>query len=198
MNIEFGRNLIKKREFSEALDFFLKIKDNEKDKARVYFFLGLIYSELNNYKKSIENYEKCLELKPNSVQAIFNLAVEKQNIGKIHEAKSLYLKILDIDKKNIRIYFALYSLDPNFINTDYYKFVEGIEQNNKLDKYEKSLIYFLKSKKAKLIKNKKKEIKYLEEFHKYCFDQNKQTNEQLNFITQISSIFYMIKYHLKF
>ena len=191
MNIEFGRNLIKKREFSEALDFFLKIKDNEKDKARVYFFLGLIYSELNNYKKSIENYEKCLELKPNSVQAIFNLAVEKQNIGKIHEAKSLYLKILDIDKKNIRIYFALYSLDPNFINTDYYKFVEGIEQNNKLDKYEKSLIYFLKSKKEKLIKNKKKEIKYLEEFHKYCFDQNKQTNEQSQFYyTNIINLLY--------
>ena len=81
MNIEIGRNLIKKREFIQALNFFLRLEKKEKDKTRIYFFLGLIYSELNNYKKSIENYKKCLKLQPGLPQAMFNLAIEKQNIG---------------------------------------------------------------------------------------------------------------------
>ena len=155
MNIEIGRNLIKKRDFINALNFFLKLEKKEKNKTRIYFFLGLIYSELNNYKKSIENYKKCLNLQPELPQAMFNLAIEKQNIGKVQEAKSIYLKILEKNKFNIRIYFALYSLNPDFISNEYYDVIDEIEKSKKLNLNERSLLCYLKSKNQKKRKTKR-------------------------------------------
>ena len=178
MNIEIGRNLIKKRDFIQALNFFLRLEKKEKDKTRIYFFLGLIYSELNNYKKSIENYKKCLNLQPELPQAMFNLAIEKQNIGKVQEAKSIYLEILEKNKFNIRIYFALYSLNPDFISNEYYDVIDEIEKSNKLNLNERSLLCYLKSKNQKKKKNKEKEIFYLRNFHKFCYNDSKIFNEQ--------------------
>ena len=42
----------------------------------------------------------------------------KQFAGKLKEAQEIYLKILGINKFNIRAYYGLYMLDTNFINND--------------------------------------------------------------------------------
>ena len=53
MDIKIGQKFVKQKEFTKALDFFLKISDKKKNNSTVNFYLGLIYSELNDFKKSV-------------------------------------------------------------------------------------------------------------------------------------------------
>ena len=63
MNFSTGQKLIAQKEFGKALNVFLNLKDKNDD---IYFYLGLIYFELNNFKKSIHYYNKFL--KKNRIQ----------------------------------------------------------------------------------------------------------------------------------
>ena len=54
MNIKIGQKLVKQKEFAKALDFFLNLSNLKKNNSTINFYLGLIYSELNDYKKSIK------------------------------------------------------------------------------------------------------------------------------------------------
>ena len=181
MDIETGQKLVKHKEFARALDIFLNLLNKEKNNPKINFYLGLIYSELQDFKKSISYYEECLKLNPKSINALFNLATVKQNIGKIDQAKKIYLKLIDINKFGIRPYVGLYMLNPEYITHDHYKNILKIDQNLKISMYEKSLIAFILSKQEKKKKNLKKEIEHLENFHKLCFNSNYKYNLQSEF-----------------
>ena len=73
----------------------------------------------------------------------------KQFAGKLKEAQEIYLKVLGINKFNIRAYYGLYMLDTNFINNDIFQNLIKIKNYNKLNLYDKELINFLLSKKEK-------------------------------------------------
>ena len=116
MNIKIGQKLIKQKEFAKALDFFLNLPDETKNNSTINFYLGLIYSELNDYKKSIKYYKKSLKDEPKSFYTLYNLAIVKHNIGEINQAKEIYLQLIEIDKLKIRPYLGLYMLNSKFIN----------------------------------------------------------------------------------
>ena len=181
MDIKIGQKLVKQKEFVKALDFFLNLSNTEKKNPTVSFYLGLIYSELNDSRKSIIYYEKCLETDPKSFYTLYNLAIVKQNIGKINEAKKIYLKLIKIDKLKIRPYLGLYMLDQKFITNIHFENILEIKKSSNLTIYEKSLVEFILSKKEKRKNNLKKEIEYLENFHKLCFNSNRQYNLQSEF-----------------
>ena len=181
MNIEIGQKFVKQKEFAKALDFFLNLSNNKKDNSIINFYLGLIYSELNEFKKSIEYYEKSLKEDPKSFYTLYNLAIVKHNIGEIDQAKKIYLKLIEIDKDKIRPYLGLYMLNPKFINNTHYENILEIEKKKDITIYEKSLIAFILSKKEKKNKNYKKEIEYLDNFHNLCFKSNYQYNIQSEF-----------------
>ena len=87
MDILIGEKLIKQKEFGKALNIFTKLeKKNIKDK-RVFFYLGIIYFELNNIHKSIRYYDKYLKEDPNSIITLHRLAAAKQSIGELEAAK---------------------------------------------------------------------------------------------------------------
>tara|TARA_Y100000590_G_scaffold437331_1_gene558858 strand:+ start:784 stop:2148 length:1365 start_codon:yes stop_codon:yes gene_type:complete len=191
MDIKIGQKFVKQKEFTKALDFFLKISDKKKNNSTVNFYLGLIYSELNDFKKSVEYYEKCLDKDPKSFYTLYNLAIVKQNIGEINQAKEIYLKLIEMDKFKIRPYLGLYTLNPKFINDIHYKNILEIEKNLEITDYEKSLISFILSKIEKRKKNIKKELEYLNNFHDLCFNSNHQYNLQSEFYyKKIINIFY--------
>ena len=181
MDIEIGQKLVKQKEFAKALDFFLILSNEKKNSSTINFYLGLIYSELNDYIKSVEYYEKSLKEDPNSFYTLYNLAIIKQNIGEIDQAKSIYLKLIELDKLKIRPYLGLYMLNSKYINDIHYKNILEIEKKSDTTTYEKSLIAFILSKKEKRKKNFKEEIKYLNDFHNLCFDSNYQYNLQSEF-----------------
>ena len=179
MNFSIGQKLVAQKEFGKALNVFLNLNDKN---DFIYFYLGLIYFELNNFNKSNYYYNKFLKKKPNSVIGLYNFAYLKQSLGEIEEAKNIYLKLIDIDQNRIRPYYGLYTLNPNFLDKNKYKKIIDIQTNYNNSLSEQGIINFLLSKNEKNNKNYLKEIEYLENSHNLIFKSKKQLN--------VSSLFY--------
>ena len=181
MDFLTGQKLIKQKEYGKALSVFLNLLENKIENKTIYFYLGLIYSEMNDFNKSILNYNKYLTIDPNSKSALLNLAIAKQSIGKINTAKDIYLKLIDLDVNNIRAYYGLLMLDINFLTADHFTYINQIKKRDKINLYEKSLINFILAKKEKIKKNYYKEIKYIEDFNMSSFNSNYTYNQASQF-----------------
>ncbi|MDA7446768.1 hypothetical protein N8805_04760, partial [Candidatus Pelagibacter ubique] len=59
--------------------------------------------------------------------------------GKIDSAKDIYLKLIILEKNNIRPYFSLLMLDINFLTNEHYQYINKIKKNDQISLYEKSL-----------------------------------------------------------
>ena len=182
MSFILGQQLVRQKEFGKALNIFLNLEKKTLKDSKIYFYLGMINFELNNFDKSIFYYEKFLQNVPNSISALHNLAIVKQSTGDIDVAKEIYLKLIEIDIYNIRPYYGLFTLNENYLTDENFKIINQIKKIEKLSLYEKGIINFLLSKKEKKIKNYKKEIEYLENFHLDIFNSSYEYN--------ISSQFY--------
>ena len=181
MNLLKGQKFLKRKEFGKALEIFQKIeKKNIKDK-RIFFYLGLVYFELNKYDKSIDYYNKFLNEQPNSSGALYNLALVKQVVGDLQHAQEIYLKLLRINRLNIRAYYGLYMLDSNFLSDEMFQDLLQIKNNNKFSLYDEGLINFLLSKKEKKNKKYQKEIEYLNDYHLKIFNSNYSYNTTSQF-----------------
>ena len=181
MNLLKGQKFLKQKEFGKALEIFQKIeKKNIKDK-RIFFYLGLVYFELNKYDKSIDYYNKFLKEQPNSLGALYNLALVKQVVGDLQHAQEIYLKLISINRLNIRAYYGLYMLDSNFLSDEMFQDLLQIKNNNKFSLYDEGLINFLLSKKEKKNKKYKKEIEYLNDYHLKIFNSNYSYNTTSQF-----------------
>ena len=181
MNILEGQKLIKNKEYAKALTYFLNLKKKNIKNTSINFYLGLIYFEFNKFTKSIFYYNKFLKKEPKSEAGLLNLAIAKQAIGELVSAKELYLKIININQLNVRAYYGLYLLDPNFLNDDLFKRLYEISKDNKLNLYQKGIIDFLFSKKAKKDIENLKEIEYLKKSHKNFYNSNKAYNLSAQF-----------------
>ena len=181
MNFLQGQKFLKQKEFGKALEIFKKIeKKNTKDK-RIFFYIGLAYFELNKFDKSVDYYNKFLQYQPNSLVALYNLALVKQFIGELNQAQEIFLKILNINKSNIRAYYGLYLLDTNFINDEMFQNLIKNKNNYKLNLYDEGLLNFLLSKKEKKDKEYKKELEYLKNYHEKIFNSNYTYNTSSQF-----------------
>ena len=197
MEIETGRKLIKERNFKDAEKYFLNLLNKGNKDINVFFFLGLIYSELSNIKKSVFYYNKCLKQSPNSINVLLNLAYVYQSFGKIDYAKKIYIKIIFLNKSTIRAYYGLFTLNPNFLNNEHYSNIFEVIKNDKLSFYEKGLANFLLSKIEKEKKNYKLEIEYLKNFHLNSFKENHQSNieSQIYYNNIIPNFFNKIQFN---
>ena len=92
MNIETGKKFVRERNYLEAEKIFLNLLNKDKDLMLVNYFLGIIYFELQNYKKSKFHYESSLKFNTNSKEILINLAYLEQSYGKLEEAKDIYQK----------------------------------------------------------------------------------------------------------
>ena len=181
MNILEGQKLIKNKEYAKALTYFLNFKKKNIKNTSINFYLGLIYFEFNKFTKSIFYYNKFLKKEPKSEAGLLNLAIAKQAIGELISAKELYLEIININQLNVRAYYGLYLLDANFLNDDLFKILYEISKDNKLNLYQKGIIDFLFSKKAKKDIENLKEIEHLKKSHKNFYNSNKAYNLSAQF-----------------
>ena len=185
MNLIEAQKLVKQKEFGKALNIFLKLDKKNSNDLKIFFYLGLIYYELNKYEKSIKYYDKCLKIDPKSISTLHNLAITFQALGKFEKAKRIYLSILKLNKLNIRAYYGLYTLDNNNLSDEMFENLIEIKNTNKINLYEKGFINFLLSKKEKKNKKYKKELDYLESSHEDIYKSNLTYNR--------SSLFYYNK-----
>ena len=145
-NFLVGKKLINQKEFGKALEFFLNLKKEKIRSDEIFFYLGLIYFELNNPLKSIYNLNKFLKKNPNSIQALYNLAFVKQSLGQVDAAKSIYFRLLELDKNKIRPYYGLYTLDQNFLDKDKIEKILNIKKNFKNNLFDQGIVEYLLSK----------------------------------------------------
>ena len=191
MNISEGQKLIKSKEYAKALTYFLDLKKKNEKITIINFYLGLIYFEFNKFSKSIFYYNKFLKKEPKSEAGLINLAIAKQAVGKIESAKELYLKIININRFNVRAYYGLFLLDINFLNDDLFKNLNEISKSKKLNLYQKGIIDFLFSKKAKINNENYEELEHLQNSHKNFFNSNQSYNLSAQFYyNQVISNFY--------
>ena len=190
-NFLVGQKLINQKEFGKALEFFLNFKKEKIRCDEIFFYLGLIYFELNNPVKSIYNLNKFLKKKPNSIQALYNLAFVKQSLGQVDAAKSIYFRLLELDKNKIRPYYGLYTLDQNFLDEDKIEKILNIKKNFKNNLFDQGIMEYLLSKIEKKNKNYLKEIEYLNNSHQFIFESKKQYNiSSQYYFNEIISKFY--------
>ena len=185
MNLIEAQKFIKKKDFGKALDILLEIEKKNLNDENVFFYLGLTYFEINNYKKCIFYYDKFLKKAPASVSALYNLAIAKQAVGQIEEAKEIYNNLIKKNKNNVRAYYGLFVLDLSYLSEEKLNYLDLIKNDEKLTLYEKGVINFIFSKKEKHKKNYKQELEYLKKFHSKIFKSNYEYN--------ISSQFYYNK-----
>lgn len=176
MDLDIGKKLILNKKLSEALSFFLKELDSGNQTFRLYFFLGLTYFELNQIKESIVYYKLALKIEPKSINTILNYAIANYVIGNFLSAKKLFLKVIKLDKQNLRAYYGLYQINQNNLTLKIIQELKEINKNNNLR--QRYLIDYLLSKYEKKNKNYELEIKYLQSFQKKCFDFKRNYNLQ--------------------
>ena len=175
--IEEALNKLRNREVLTALNIFKKLHKLNPNDGDLLFFLGNIYYELNDLKKSLFYLERSLEKYPNSEAIINNYAITLQSLGKIDKAKKLFLKLIQSNPNNIKAYYRLFRMNMKNFEEKYLDKIKLVEKEQNLTLEEKSLINFIYSKCEKK-KNISNEIKFLNLAHKYQFNSRLKYNSR--------------------
>jgi len=187
---------LQRGEFNKALKILENVIKNGNQNIFIFFCLGKIHFELNNFKKSIFYYRKCNQIQPDSPKVLYNLALVFQGLGRISEAEKLFNKLIKINPNDVRSYYGLFNLSIDNITLNYKQKLKDLSNNEKTSLYEKSLINFIFSKLEKKEKKIKEEIEFLDSSHELCFQSNYNYNTQSKFYYSkiISSHYDKIKY----
>ena len=181
MNLDPVKRLMYEQDFIGAEKLLQKGLKVEKDKFMIFYFLGLVHFELRNLDKSVQFFEKSLNLRPNNISVHLKLAVLYQTMGDTESSKNNYLKSIEIDSKQIRSYYGLYQLKPKFLKEEYYDKIRGISLTTKENLTDLAISKFLLSKFEISKKNLKEELILLEDAHKTIFNANLQYNRESDF-----------------
>ena len=181
MSNDLGKILVKKKQFSKALFVFRKILKSKPNDLRANFQMGKIFYELNDLNNNFLFFEKCNKIQPNTPNVLFNLALIFQSTGKIEKAKEKYLKLISINKKDIKSYYGLHSLNINNITSEFNNTLHKLNKDENVTIFEKSLINFIFSKLEGKKENFDDEIRYLQISQQQCFEANLLINNQANF-----------------
>ncbi len=193
MNLDSVKKLMYDQDFREAEKLLQNSLKIEKDKFMIFYFLGLVYFELRILEKSIQFFTKSLEIRPDNISVYLKLAVLYQTTGDTELSKKNYLKIIELDKNQIRSYYGLYQLKPKFLKEEYHEQIKKISLSSKENSIELAISKFLLSK-FQMSKDKfKEELTLLEDAHKIMFNSNLQYNNQSDFYYRKI----MPKYHNK-
>ena len=201
MTLDLGKKLIAQKNFKKAKKIFLELyKIN--NSFEISYNLGVINFELKNIDVSLNFFKECKKIEPLSINTLLNIANIEQTIGEIKKSLSTYLKILEINDRVIRAYYGIYLLDPKFLENKHFEIIEKINIDPNSNLIEKFLSDFLMSKFEKNKKNFDKEIFFLNNSHKKCFESKKQFNLQSqkyyeNVITKIFNTDNFINFNKK-
>ena len=86
-----------KSNFKVAENLYKKILNASPNFAGVHNNLGMMYKELEEYKKAIICYEKAIQIDPNYGHVYYNLGNILQELSELQKAKSCYEKLLNLD-----------------------------------------------------------------------------------------------------
>ena len=113
------------------------------------FYLGRVYSEIQDFQNSIKYYQKYLHKNKNSISCLINLAILYLNIGDKKNSEKTFKKLLKINKSHIYGYYGLFSLSEKLLLDEDYNYLAEILNDNKISKRDKSVINFIFSKRER-------------------------------------------------
>ena len=144
---------LKKGNYSEGKAILLDILEKEPDNERVLFNLGMCYSEMEMFEKSVEVLEKCISIDPAFSNALVALGFSNHQLGRNDKAVTalllaaqyepdnfyalknigaIYGKMGEIDKA-ISYLEKANALSPNVLDV-LITLLHAYEQNKTLDK----------------------------------------------------------------
>src|SRR4029078_7221731 len=88
-----------KKEYEKALKDFKNAASNSPDMYQAYNGMGFAYRKTGDYLKSLEMYDKALQLKPGFPDAIEYRGEAYLGLNRIDDAKKAYLEVLAGDRK---------------------------------------------------------------------------------------------------
>ena len=177
MSIDLGKKFLSQKNFKDAEKVFLDLNKNNNN-FEINYNLGVINFELKKTKESLKYFEKCKKIDPRSLNTYLKIAYLEQSTGFIEKSLLTYLKVLDINIKDIRAYYGIFTLNPNFLKKSHFEVIKQINESPKANVLEKFLSEFLISKKEKKKGNIDKELIFLNNAHNLCFDFKKEYNLQ--------------------
>ena len=177
MDLNIGKKLIQEKKFNKALIFFLNELEKGNKTIKLYFLLGIVCYELNQIKKSIIYYKLALKIEPKSIDITLNLANANYVIGNFLSAKSLYLKVIKLNKYIPKAYYGLYLIKPQYLTSQHILDLNEIKNRN-VSLQESYLVEYLLSKSAKQKNNLELELKHLHKYQNVCFKSRNDHNLQ--------------------
>lgn len=177
MDLVEGKKLIQAKKFDQALSFFLNELEAGNKSVRLYFFLGFVYFELNQIQNSINYYKLALKIEPKSIDIILKLANANYVLGNFLTSKSLYTKVIKINKFNPRGYYGLYLIKPQYLTSKYATDLIEIKNRN-INSHDTYLAEYLLSKIAKQKNYYETELLHLKKYQEECFKSKNEQNLQ--------------------
>ena len=143
--------------------------------------LGNIYSQRNDLNKAIIFYSKAVSIKKDYSNAIFNLALTSEEIGKKNDAIKLYKNAIRYDPDNLGFYHNLSRIDETIFLVKSINLIKKILKNKDCSNFNKSSGFFILAYDQRRKRNIKKEIEYLIQAHKFFLYSNEKIHNQISF-----------------
>jgi tetratricopeptide (TPR) repeat protein len=124
---------------------------------------------------------KAINIKSDYSNAIFNLALNNEEMGNKKEAVELYKNAIKYDPHNLGFYYNLSRIDETFSTEKNIKNIEKILKNKKNSNFNKSAGFFILAQDQRRKANSEKELYYLTEAHKFFHFSNEKINNQISF-----------------
>lgn len=171
-------------EYKKALDLYTRsLKLDKQDNAQILCSIGVCFERLNDFKNATIYFKKSLDIEPNLILALINLAIIEQSQGNFSSSEQLLNKIISIDPSHGEAYRIL-SLQKTFTSKDS-EIVNMKQVYNQLAESEnKMFLGYALSKANEDIKNFKEACFYLKksnQFRRLMFPNYNINNEIKNF-----------------
>ncbi len=125
---ESGKKAYEEEEYQNASDLFLEHITAFPLDAEAFYNLGNAYYKQKKYPHAIWAYEKCLKIKPNHEDALFNVRMAYEKTGLSGEWKSntgILYRLLFSSGKNFWAILTLIFLIPLGVSLFYFFFATG-------------------------------------------------------------------------
>lgn len=103
--LEKVKDLIAENSYNEAKKELTKyISEGHENDIEVLKLMGLVNVNLQDYKSATTNFEKAIKISPKDATALFYLANCYDNLNRLSDAESYYIKVLEIRENYIDAY----------------------------------------------------------------------------------------------
>ncbi|MFZ0451014.1 MAG: protein kinase [Desulfatiglandaceae bacterium] len=101
---KLGFLYVQRKDFPEAVRQYTKVSELDPEYTDAFFNLGYLYAVTKDYEQAEKAYQRVVELKPDYLdEALFNLAMVQNRLGKKAECIANLEKALELNPKNERV-----------------------------------------------------------------------------------------------